>query len=195
MDETYSKLLAEIESLKSQISELRMAQANADEAGGSGGAVGSMLVPIGQLGGPEPDNVSIEHVPDAPSGTTPDGDEGQLQIKNWKDATAAVDQNTIAEYLTGTSSNYQVLVRAPQVGGKPLLGYVPIGSIWSSGSGGVAPEVTYLDDVTWDSSNHQLVKQWVKKNLVTGVETPVQGAPQGKTATISTTAISSIIGS
>lgn len=51
MDETYIQLLAEIESLKSEIAELRMAQGGAENAGGASGAVGEMLVPIGQIGG------------------------------------------------------------------------------------------------------------------------------------------------
>ena len=50
MDENDIKLLAEIESLKSQIAELRMAQAGMENVGGAGG-IGAMLVPIGQLGG------------------------------------------------------------------------------------------------------------------------------------------------
>ena len=110
------------------------------------------------------------------------------------------DSNTIAEYLMGTaqiSGQVWLLVRGQSTGGDPVLGYLPLSAIWGDGtSGGLPlPEVTYLDDVTWDPSNHQLVKHWVTKNIVTGAETPVQGAPQGKTATIATTSISSIIGS
>lgn len=52
MDENYIQLLAEIESLKSQIAELRMSQTGAENAGGAGG-INAMLVPIGQLGGRE----------------------------------------------------------------------------------------------------------------------------------------------
>lgn len=51
MDVNYIQLLAEIESLKSQIAELRMAQTRAENVGGAGGAIGEMLFPIGQLGG------------------------------------------------------------------------------------------------------------------------------------------------
>lgn len=54
MDENYIQLLAEIESLKSQLAELRMAQAGEESVGGAGGAVGAMLVPIGQIGGSLP---------------------------------------------------------------------------------------------------------------------------------------------
>jgi hypothetical protein len=88
-----------------------------------------------------------------------------------------------------------LVCRGMTSGGRELF-YLPLAAIWGDGtSGGLPlPEITYLDDVTWDPSNHQLVKHWVKKNIVTGAETPVQGAPQGKTATISTTPISSIIG-
>lgn len=51
MDENDIKLLSEIESLKSQIAELRMALAGMENAGGACGSVGAMLVPVGQLGG------------------------------------------------------------------------------------------------------------------------------------------------
>ena len=144
-----------------------------------------------------PDDVSTEFIPDPPAGTQPDGDEGELQIKGFKTGQPA-DSNTIAEYLMGTaqiSGQVWLLVRGQSTGGDPLLGYLPLAAIWGDGSSGglPQPEVTYLDDVTWDPSNHQLVKQWVTKNIVTGAETPVQGAPQGKTATIATTPISSIV--
>ena len=51
MDENDIKLLAEIESLKSQIAELRMAQAGMENVGGTAGGIGAMLVPIGNVPG------------------------------------------------------------------------------------------------------------------------------------------------
>ena len=51
MDENDIKLLDEIESLKSQIAELRMALAGMENAGGAAVGIGEMLVPIGQLVG------------------------------------------------------------------------------------------------------------------------------------------------
>ena len=156
------------------------------------GGTGSGATPI------VPDDVSTEFIPDPPAGTQPDGDEGELQIKGFKSGQPA-DTNTIADYLMGTAQitgQVWLLVRGQSSGGAPVIGYLPLSAIWGDGSSGglPLPEVTYLDDVVWDPSNHKLVKQWVKKNIVTGVETPVQGAPQGKTATINTTPISSIIG-
>ena len=150
-------------------------------------------------GGVTPDNISTEFIPDPPSGTSPDGDEGQLQIKGFKTGTPA-DTNTVTDYLQGVvnipSGGISLVCRGMTSGGRELL-YLPLAAIWGDGSSGglPLPEVTYLDDVTWDTSSHQLVKHWVKKNVVTGVETPIQGAPQGKTATINTTPITSIIGS
>lgn len=49
MDVNYIQLLAEIESLKSQIAELRMAQAGMENVGGTAGGIGAMLVPIGNV--------------------------------------------------------------------------------------------------------------------------------------------------
>ena len=147
-----------------------------------------------------PDDVSTEFIPDQPSGTTPDGDEGELQIKGFKSGQPA-DANTIADYIRGAiaipTGGIRIVCRVVDTNGDRHLFYLPLAAIWGDGSSGglPLPEVTYLDDITWDSSNHQLVKHWVKKNIVTGVETPIQGAPQGKTATINTTPISSIIGS
>ena len=51
MDENDIKLLAEIESLKSQIAELRMAQAGMENVGGAAVGIGEMLVPIGNVPG------------------------------------------------------------------------------------------------------------------------------------------------
>jgi len=144
-----------------------------------------------------PDDISTEFIPDPPEGTQPDGDEGELQIKGFKAGTPA-DQNTLPDYLQGVanipSGGISIVCRGVDTNGGRRLFYLPLAAIWGDGtSGGLPlPEVTYLDDVTWTSS-HQLVKHWVKKNIVTGAETPIQGAPQGKTATISTTPISNII--
>lgn len=51
MDGNDIKLLAEIESLKSQIAELRMAQAGMENVGGAAAGIGEMLVPIGNVPG------------------------------------------------------------------------------------------------------------------------------------------------
>jgi hypothetical protein len=161
--------------------------------------VDSAVVLGGEGGGAPvtPDDISTEFIPDPPAGTQPDGDEGKLQIKGFKAGTPA-DQNTLPDYLQGVanipSGGISIVCRGVDTNGGRRLFYLPLAAIWGDGtSGGLPlPEVTYLDDVTWTSS-HQLVKHWVKKNIVTGVETPIQGAPQGKVATIDTTPISSII--
>ena len=155
-------------------------------------AIGQLLHSV------SPDDVSTEFIPEAAPDTTPDGDEGKLQIKGFK-AGQPADANTIADYIKGTAAiptgGIKIVCRLVDTNGNCNLSYLPLAAIWGDGtSGGLPlPEVTYLDDVTWDPSTHQLVKHWVKKNIVTGVETPVQGAPQGKTATIATTPISSLI--
>lgn len=51
MDENYIQPLAEIQSLKSQIAELRMALARMENAGGAAVGIGEMLVPIGNVPG------------------------------------------------------------------------------------------------------------------------------------------------
>ena len=123
---------------------------------------------------------------------------GELQIKGFK-AGQPADTNTIADYIRGATAiptgGIKIVCRLVDTNGNRHLLYLPLAAIWGDGSSGglPLPEVTYLDDVTWDATNHQLVKHWVKKNVATGVETPIQGAPQGKTATINTTPISSII--
>ena len=173
-----------------------------DEGGTPAVEIKQSVVGALHLGGKSdsisPDDVSTEFIPEPPAGTQPNGDEGELQIKGFKSGQPA-DTNTIAEYIQGAAAiptgGIKIVCRLVDTSGNRHLFYLPLAAIWGDGSSGglPLPEVTYLDDVTWDSSNHQLVKHWVKRNIVTGGETPVQGAPQGKTATISTTPISSII--
>ena len=79
----------------------------------------------------EPDDVSMEFIPDAPSGSTPTGDEGKLQIKGFKSGQPA-DTNTIAEYLMGTaqiSGQIWLIVRGKSTGGDPVLGYLPLDAL------------------------------------------------------------------
>ena len=162
--------------------------------------VDSAVVLGGEDGGAPvvPDDVSTEFIPEPEEGEEPTGDEGKLQIKGFK-AGQPADTNTIADYIRGATAiptgGIKIVCRLVDTNGNRHLLYLPLAAIWGDGSSGglPLPEVTYLDDVTWDATNHQLVKHWVKKNIATGVETPIQGAPQGKTATINTTPISSII--
>lgn len=152
-----------------------------------------------------PDDISTEFIPDPPEGTQPDGDEGQLQIKDWKDPTASVDQNTLSDYLQGAvvgggGSNYQVLVRAPQVGASPALGYVPIGELFKDTSGGGQPQdktVTYIGDMRWNMSEHTLQMRKAVLNLRKGEWAWDTNTPSGDGwVTITngtTTAISDIV--
>lgn len=82
--------------------------------------------------GVTPDDVSTEFIPDPPSGTSPDGDEGKLQIKDWKN-TSLVDPNSLADYSQGVAAipqnGIQVVARFPQTGSSPLLGYVPLAQL------------------------------------------------------------------
>lgn len=78
-----------------------------------------------------PDDVSTEFIPDPPSGTTPDGDEGELQIKGFKSGQPA-DTNSIAEYLMGTaqiSGQVCLIVRSQSTGRGPVLGYLPLSAL------------------------------------------------------------------
>ena len=79
----------------------------------------------------EPDDVSTEFIPEPPSGSTPTGDEGKLQIKGFKSGQPA-DTNTIAEYLMGTaqtSGQIWLIVRGESTGGDPVLGYLPLDAL------------------------------------------------------------------
>ena len=65
--------------------------------------VGAIVMSSGGGGGVVPDDISTEFIPDPPSGTQPDGDEGQLQIKGFK-AGQPADTNTIADYIRGATA-------------------------------------------------------------------------------------------
>lgn len=96
--------------------------------------VGALALGGGGGGGDTvtPDDVSTEFIPDPPSGTSPDGDEGRLQIKDWKN-TSLVDPNSLADYSQGVvaipQNGIQVVARFPQTGGPPLLSYVPLAQL------------------------------------------------------------------
>ena len=195
--------------------------------------VDSVVTLGGDGGGVTPDDVSTEFIPDPPSGTSPDGDEGKLQIKGFKTGTPA-DTNTIAEYLMGTAQiggSIWLLVRGQGTGGDPILGYIPLdaldlddyakqtdlptvnngtltimqgtailGSFTANQSTNKTIEIptlsgvdVALEDITWDATNHTLVKHWRSLNLATGAIAHDIATPPGMTNTISTTPISSII--
>lgn len=94
--------------------------------------VGAIVMSSGGGGGEVvPDDISTEFIPDPPSGTQPDGDEGKLQIKGFK-AGQPADTNTIAEYLMGTkqiTGQVWLIVRGKSTGGDPVLGYLPLDAL------------------------------------------------------------------
>jgi len=157
---------------------------------------------LGAGDGVTPDGVSTEFIPAPAQGAQPVGDEGRLQIKQWRQG-GNVDTNTVADYIQGTvggGSAFQVLVRCPQVGGAPLLGYVPIGELYqdtSGGGGAVDMTVEFVADVDWSTNYHVLRKRLRILNLRTGAITDKPGTTyaNGWEIAASSTPISSIIGS
>lgn len=121
----------------------------------------------------EPDDVSTEFIPDAPSGSTPAGDEGKLQIKGFKAGTPA-DANNIAQYLQGAaqlpSAGLFLVARVgASAGGSPTLKYIPLSTIFTNQSGDLTVE--FVADNDWDSTNHILRKRLRVLNLRTGAVT------------------------
>ena len=80
-------------------------------------------------GGVVPDDISTQFIPDPPSGTQPDGDEGQLQIKGFKAGTPA-DQNTLPDYLQGVANipngGISLVCRTVDANGDRQLFYLPL---------------------------------------------------------------------
>lgn len=139
-----------------------------------------------------PDDISTEFIPDPPSGTQPDGDEGELQIKGFKAGTPA-DTNTLADYLQSQanlpSGGISLVARGVDSGGRQLF-YLPLAALFSSS--GIAGNVSlgFVGDLRWDTSSHTLQKRVDTVNLKTGAVT------QGNWETITngnTTPISNII--
>ena len=139
-----------------------------------------------------PDDISTEFIPDPPSGTSPDGDEGQLQIKGFKTGTPA-DTNTVTDYLQGVVNipNGGIsLVCRGIIDGTRTLFYLPLAALFSSSSISGNVSLSYIGDMRWDTSTHTLQKKVNSVNLKTGEVT------QGNWQTITngnTTPISSII--
>ena len=100
----------------------------------------------------EPDGVSINKVPEASPGTTPDGDEGKTQIKDWKAGTNAATQGrnfSLAEVLTfGPEANLsrgdKMIVRGDPTynGGAADLAYRAVGQLPFDG---MSVEGTYVN--------------------------------------------------
>lgn len=155
-------------------------------------------VSLGVGAGVTPDDRSVEFIPDAPSGTTPDGDEGQLQIKGWKTANPQ-DSTTLATYLQNgsyiPSTGLFLVACKPQVTRKPLLVYIPLGQLFQTS--GTDMTVEFVADMDWfiNGSTHQLRKRFRVLNLRTGQITDKAGTTyaQGWEVAANTTPISNII--
>lgn len=139
-----------------------------------------------------PDDVSTEFIPAPPSGTTPDDDEGELQIKGFKTGTPA-DTNTVADYLQGVANipngGISLVCRGIANGTRTLF-YLPLAALFSSSSISGKVSLSFIGDMRWDMSSHTLQKRVDTVNLKTGAVT------QGNWAAItngSTTPISNII--
>jgi len=152
--------------------------------GGSGGGAGVT-----------PDDISTELISEPPSGTTPDGDEGDLQIKGFKSG-APADTNTLPDYLQGVanipSGGISLVCRGVDTNGDRQLFYLPLAALFSASSISGNVSLSFVGDIQWNTSTHTLQKRVDSVNLKTGQVT------QGNWTTItngSTTGISTILGS
>lgn len=125
-------------------------------------------------GGVTPDNISTEFIPDPPSGTSPDGDEGQLQIKGFKTGTPA-DTNTVTDYLQGVanipSGGISLVCRTIDTNQARQIIYIPLAALFSSSSIAANVSFTKVGDIQWNPSTHTLQKRVDTVNLKTGVVT------------------------
>lgn len=125
-------------------------------------------------GGVTPDNISTEFIPDPPSGTSPDGDEGQLQIKGFKTGTPA-DTNTITDYLQGVanipSGGIALVCRTIDTNQARQIIYIPLAALFSSSSIAANVSFTKVGDIQWNPSTHTLQKRVDTVNLKTGAVT------------------------
>lgn len=125
-------------------------------------------------GGVTPDNISTEFIPDPPSGTSPDGDEGQLQIKGFKTGTPA-DTNTVTDYLQGVanipSGGIALVCRTIDTNQARQIIYIPLAALFSSSSIAANVSFTKVGDIQWNPSTHTLQKRVDTVNLKTGAVT------------------------
>lgn len=133
------------------------------------------------------DDVSINLIPDPPSGTQPTGDEGKLQIKGWKTGTPASSTSLASdinwEYTT------EALVARDLTDG--TLRYKPIGDLATLlGSQVSKANQKILTGLSWSTTNHTLVISSATVNIDHGVITAWQ---DNNDETIGTTSINSII--
>ena len=134
------------------------------------------------------DDVSINLIPDPPSGTQPTGDEGKLQVKGWQAGTPVSSYTVAQDIARDNADSNSVVVR----NSSGTLEYKPIGTLAQLTGSTVTGTKTVLTGLRWDTTNHELV-------ISSATEVYSKGLVTSWTANadvpISTTDISSIIGS
>lgn len=144
--------------------------------------VGAIVMSSGGGGEVVPDDISTEFIPDPPSGTQPDGDEGKLQIKGFKAGTP-VSSTTIAADLKASGANAGHVVFRESDGS---LSYKPIGTL-----GGITETgLKIVTDIQWSTTNHRLEIEHATVSVVNGI---ITSWTENGDQTINTTSISSII--
>lgn len=135
-----------------------------------------------------PDDVSTEFIPDPPGGTPPDGDEGKLQIKEWRAGTPVSSYTVAQDIARDNADGNSVVVRSSS----GTLEYKPIGTLAQLTGSTVTGTKTVLTGLTWDTTNHTLVISSANVVYSKGIVTSWTANADG---TIATTGISTIIGS
>lgn len=147
-------------------------------------------LPKGGEGGAtlEPDDVSTNLIPDPPSGTQPDGDEGKLQVKGWKAGTPVSSYTVAQDIARDNADSNSVVVR----NSSGTLEYKPIGTLAQLTGSSVTGTKTVLTGLRWDTTTHELV---ISSATVVYSKGIVTSWTANADATIATTNISSIVGS
>lgn len=148
------------------------------------------VITLGGEGGAtlEPDDVSTNIIPDPPSGTQPDGDEGKLQVKGWKAGTPVSSYTVAQDIARDNADGNSVVVRSSS----GTLEYKPIGTLAQLTGSALTGTKTVLTGLTWDTTNHTLVISSANVVYSKGIVTSWTANADG---TIETTDISSIVGS
>lgn len=134
-----------------------------------------------------PDDVSVNLIPDPPSGTQPTGDEGKLQIKEWRAGTPVSSYTVAQDIARDNADGNSVVVRSSS----GTLEYKPIGTLAQLTGSAVTGTKTVLTGLTWDMTNHTLVISSANVVYSKGIVTSWTANADG---TIATTDISSIVG-
>ena len=151
-------------------------------------AVGALVITSERGDALEPDDVSTNLIPDPPSGTQPDGDEGKLQVKDWKAGTPVSSYTVAQDIARDNADGNNVVVR----NSSGTLEYKPIGTLAQLTGSAVTGAKTVLTGLRWDTTNHKLVISSATEVYSKGI---VTSWTDNADATIATTNISSIVGS